>query len=783
MRDRAAAVRIPEHSQTAPPRRRHRVVAGVAVAALTAAGVAAVGLPASATPGTASYEVAFSAAIGISVTDVAIDSYTAQAFAAIDSGVAILNEMDGSTVDTVSLPNTNNRQIDADATRALVWTLDPATGVLSRIDERTNSVTGSVPIPGNPRDLVVDHTTGKVFVTTGTLGTVVPVNETTLALGTAITVGGTAFRIGVDSQAGLLYVVNAAGPSVVLVDEAAGSVTGTVPLPAAPLALTVDADHHRAYLGSLDSDSVMVVDGAGKALGSPIAVPSGFGHGVSALGIDPTTQTVIGRNANQVFRINTENGAIRTWSSTLGAYVLSTDIVADVFTNTVIYGSGAAVTGLWEPVSFLGSVSGVVPTGSPYSQQISSWSIDASPLTFAVTNGSLPPGLTLNSDTISGTATTPGSYTFDLTATVPSNGESVTQTYTLRVVTVNRTAGSDRFATSVEVSKAAYPDPATVGTVYVANGISFPDALSGGPAAAQDSGPLLLTAPGYLPASVSAEIARLHPAHIVVVGGPAVVSDDVLTTLRGLSTDVQRVYGGDRFGTSQAVIRHSFTSAPTVYVSTGLNFPDSLSAGGAAGSLHAPLLLVNGNATSVDPATAQLLHDLGTTHIVVIGGSAVMSPSLVADFAHFGTVLHLAGVDRFDSSQQIVETAFASSNRVILANGLNFPDALGASAWAGKSASPLFITLGGCVPQRTLDDIFFLGATSVTLVGGTSVLAPEVAGLTSCGGASIVAPAYPALAPVVAKKSGGSASGSVTYDHPVAPTLPVNPRTHGDAGH
>ncbi|MFP3381006.1 hypothetical protein SB767_32290, partial [Bacillus sp. SIMBA_069] len=87
------------------------------------------------------------------------------------------------------------------------------------------------------------------------------------------------------------------------------------------------------------------------------------------------------------------------------------------------------------------------------------------------------------------------------------------------------------------------------------------------------------------------------------------------------------------------------------------------------------------------------------------------------------------------------------------------------SAWAGKTASPLFITLGGCVPQRTLDDIFFLGATNVTLVGGPAVLNSDVAGLTSCGGYSIIAPAYPAVAPVTSKLK-KAAGGSVVYDHP-----------------
>ncbi|MFF2772918.1 cell wall-binding repeat-containing protein, partial [Streptomyces bacillaris] len=312
--------------------------------------------------------------------------------------------------------------------------------------------------------------------------------------------------------------------------------------------------------------------------------------------------------------------------------------------------------------------------------------------TFAITGGALPAGLALHGDTISGTATTAGSSTFSVTAT-DSYNDSVTQSYTLRAVTVDRTSGGDRFATSVEVSKASYPDPSTfTGTVYIANGLSFPDALSGGPAAAQDSGPLLLTAPGYLPASVSDEIKRLHPQHIVVLGGPNVVSDSVLTAAEALSSDVQRVAGGDRFATSQEVIRHAFKTAPIVYVSTGLNFPDSLSAGGAAGSLHAPLLLVNGGATSVDATTASLLQSLGTTKIVIIGGANVMSPALVTDFARVGTVTHLAGADRFDSSQQVVESAFTNSSHVILASGLNFPDALSASAWAGTTSSPLFIT-------------------------------------------------------------------------------------------
>lgn len=771
MRDRAAAVPVHDRSTTAPPRRLRRTLAAVAVAALGVGVVVAAGsAPASAVPGSGGYQQAFSTQLSNPVNDIAVDSYTAQVFASRSGAVDIVDETSGALTASVPVPGNLNPELAADPTRALVWVLNASNGALSRIDERTNTVTGTATVAGDVRSLAVDHTTGKVFVTTGANGTVVPVDETTLALGTAITVGGTATLVGVDAAAGTLYVVDAAGHSVSVVDEGAGTVSGTATVPSNVVALTVDPAQHKAYFGSSSVNTLTVVDG-GTRTATSIPVSYGSNLGVTALGIDPTTQTVIGKNGTQIFRVDTGTGTVTAWNTAVN--VTGPNIAVDVYTNTAIYAAGVFVVAQWEPVSILGSVSGVVAKGTAYSQQLYAYPSTGA-VTFSITTGSLPAGLALNGDVISGTATTAGSYTFGLTATLAGYGDSVTQTYSLHVVTVDRTAGGDRFATSVEVSKASFPNPSAVDTVYVANGVSFPDALSGGPAAAQHSGPLLLTAPGYLPASVSAEITRLHPAHIVVVGGPAVVSQDVVTALKQLSPDVQRVYGGDRFGTSQAVIQHSFTTAPIVYVSTGLNFPDSLSAGGAAGSLHAPLLLVNGNATSVDSATASLLSSLHTTNIVVIGGAAVMSPALVADFARFGTVTHLAGADRFDSSVQIVESAFAHSSRVLLANGLNFPDALGASAWSGSSSSALFITLGGCVPQQMLDDIYFLGATEVTLVGGTAVLAPEVASLTSCGGWSVIAPTYPALAPAAAKIGG---SGLV-FDHPVDPSLPVNPRTH-----
>lgn len=68
----------------------------------------------------------------------------------------------------------------------------------------------------------------------------------------------------------------------------------------------------------------------------------------------------------------------------------------------------------------------------------------------------------------------------------------------------------------------------------------------------------------------------------------------------------------------------------------------------------------------------------------------------------------------------------------MLATGLIFPDALAASAWAGRIQAPLYITQTSCVPQAILDHMTLLGVKQVTLVGGADRLTQAVFDLTPC---------------------------------------------------
>ena len=107
------------------------------------------------------------------------------------------------------------------------------------------------------------------------------------------------------------------------------------------------------------------------------------------------------------------------------------------------------------------------------------------------------------------------------TAAVSAEVEASLELYTVPGG-VSRAAGADRYATSVAVSQATFPDGAT--RVYLATGRNFPDALAGGPVAANGPGPLLLVPGTCVPEAVRNEIDRLGASRITLLGGASAVS-------------------------------------------------------------------------------------------------------------------------------------------------------------------------------------------------------------------------------------------------------------------
>jgi putative cell wall-binding protein len=312
-------------------------------------------------------------------------------------------------------------------------------------------------------------------------------------------------------------------------------------------------------------------------------------------------------------------------------------------------------------------------------------------------------------------------------------------------ITKGRLAGADRYKTAVAISQANFV-PGTTGQdwVVVASGQTFPDALGAGPMAAFLEAPLLLVpATGTLPASVAAELDRLKTQNIIVVGGPAAVSNSMVNQLSkhapapNPDPHTFTIDGTNRYDTA-AQTSDGFTppvEAVPVFVGSGVDFPDALGGGAAASILGGTLLLTT--PTKLPAETTAALKRIKPTKVFVLGGTGAISNTVLGQVKTAGgsavPVTRLGGTNRFDTAAKVSKAAVTTATEVFLANGLSYPDALAGSAVAPYfGGRPLLLTMKDCVPSQTLAEITRLGATKVTALGGTGVVSDAALSLKPC---------------------------------------------------
>ncbi|WP_423494887.1 cell wall-binding repeat-containing protein [Microbacterium esteraromaticum] len=326
-------------------------------------------------------------------------------------------------------------------------------------------------------------------------------------------------------------------------------------------------------------------------------------------------------------------------------------------------------------------------------------------------------------------------YTFTVTATNAA-GTSPASVKSAAVTpkappppgSVVRQGGANRFDTAVAVSKAAYPTPG-VPVVYVASGEDFPDALAGAAAAGALGGPVLLTRSNALPSAVAAELDRLNPARIVILGGTGVISSDVESRVKVFSPSVVRQGGANRFDTAVAVSKAAYPTpgVPVVYVASGEDFPDALAGAAAAGALGGPVLLTRSNA--LPSAVAAELDRLNPARIVILGGTGVISSDVESRVKVFSpSVVRQGGANRFDTAVAVSKAAYPTPGVpvVYVASGEDFPDALAGAAAAGALGGPVLLTQTNALPSAVAAELDRLNPARIVVLGGTGVVSVNI---------------------------------------------------------
>ena len=330
-----------------------------------------------------------------------------------------------------------------------------------------------------------------------------------------------------------------------------------------------------------------------------------------------------------------------------------------------------------------------------------------------------------------------GSYIIDLEVTKASafndDREPGTETWTspyfeiawagdslVQSPVVDRAFGPERYGTAAELAIENF-DPG-VDTVYIASGVNFPDALSGGALAGVEGAPILLVKPDTVPASTRMALQTLAPQNIVILGGPEAIEGDVATVLSEYG-DVSRLAGEQRYGTSVA-ISQEFAQPGTdlVFLATGEAYADALTASAVGGVEGAPVLLTK---KGFIPAEVKAeLARLNPGKIVVLGETEAVANAVAEDAANYAAVERIGGTNRYETAALVADAFYdAPTQHALLASGEEFPDALTAGPVAAKYETPVLLTKAQNLPAVTLDTIVDLRVQKVTIVGGYEAIA------------------------------------------------------------
>lgn len=315
--------------------------------------------------------------------------------------------------------------------------------------------------------------------------------------------------------------------------------------------------------------------------------------------------------------------------------------------------------------------------------------------------------------------------------------------------TLERIAGSNRWATAVEISKEGWT---SAGTVVLANGMNYPDALAGVSLAHSLNAPILLTQPTSLVAEAKAEIIRLGAAKVIILGGTGVISAAVATELEGMGLTVERISGDDRFETAAAVAKKLAPSGvDTVVLAYGRGFADALAAASYAAVNGYPILLTERN--SCPEATKKAIEDLGATKVLVIGGTGVIADSALTGLPG---VERIFGSNREATSVELAKRFAPNANKFFIATGDGFADAITGAVLAAKEGTGILLVRSS-FPAVVGNFFQDKNVSNAVIFGGTTVVSANIA--TAAAGKLVQHPSG-----VAGFVSGSSKDAVVTID-------------------
>jgi carboxypeptidase T len=262
-----------------------------------------------------------------------------------------------------------------------------------------------------------------------------------------------------------------------------------------------------------------------------------------------------------------------------------------------------------------------------------------------------------------------------------------------------------------------------VSTVFLVPTAPAVDSAVAATAAARDGAPILYADPAALRPAISAELTRLNPSRVEIVGSTAAIGKVVVaqvSSLLGAGVVVERVSGKTPTDTAVALSRAAFMTAQTVVIASSAAYFDALPAASAAAALHAPILLAGRD--ELPAATADEIRRLSPGRVVVVGDTKTISDAVLSRIRDLAPdVRRAAGSDRYATAASLATLLFGSAGSVMATLGTDDFGALASIPLAASRAAPLlFITSGDQLPVATRDALISIKPRYIYIAGPAS---------------------------------------------------------------
>ena len=185
----------------------------------------------------------------------------------------------------------------------------------------------------------------------------------------------------------------------------------------------------------------------------------------------------------------------------------------------------------------------------------------------------------------------------------------------------------------------------------------------------------------------------------------------------------QRIYGQTRYETAVLLSQQGWSSANTVVLARGDDFPDALAGAPLAKMLNAPMLL--SKTDELPRFTKQEIKRLGAETVVILGGHLAINSDVEDELKSMGIEIdRIEGSTRFQTAKLIADRLGNEHEEVIVINVDAFADAMAIAPYSARNGVPILLTRKDQIHHETRAVLDY--AETTILLGADLVISEEI---------------------------------------------------------